>query len=74
MADSGKIREYLKNNPNVAISLPTILCFIQFITDVIDIFKTGEFNSNMLNQLVSSANGFEAVSLFFIMLILKNKK
>ena len=67
------LKKLLRNNPNVAISVPAILCFVQFVTDVVEIFKTHEFSSAMLNQLVSSANGFEAVCLFIIMLVLKGK-
>jgi hypothetical protein len=69
-----RVRELLKNNPHFAISIPTILCFVQFVYEIIEIVKTGKFDSTMLNQLISSANGFEAVCLFVIMLVLKDKK
>lgn len=67
-----RIRDYLSTNPHVAISLPAILCFIQFVTDVIEVFKSG-FSSTLFSNLVSSANGFEAVMLLIIMQLLKAK-
>ncbi len=69
-----RFREFLKNNTQFALSIPTILCFVQFIYEIIEIIKTRQFDSNALNQLISSANGFEAVCLFIIMLVLKEKK
>ncbi len=67
------IYEYIKNKPNHALSIPAVLCFIQFITSIFDILSTGVFDNNVLNQLLSSADGFEAVLLFIIMLALKSK-
>jgi len=68
------LKKLMKNSPSIAISIPAILCFVQFVYEVIEIFETGEFNMNTINQLASSANGFEAVCLFIIMLVLKEKK
>ena len=68
-----RLRDYIAGNPHVAIGLPAIMCFIQFVTDIVEVFKTHEFTSNTLNQLVSSANGFEAVMLFIVMLVLKRR-
>lgn len=69
-----KFIEFFKENPNLAISVPTLLCFVQFSYEVFEIIDTGVFDSNAFNQLVSSANGFETVCLCFIMLVLKSKK
>lgn len=69
-----KLHQFLKENPNIAISLPAILCFVQFVYEIIEIIENRRFDTTILNQLISSANGFEAVCLFVIMLALKNKK
>jgi hypothetical protein len=68
-----RLLDYFSSNPHIAIGLPAIMCFIQFVTDIVEVFKTHEFTSNTLNQLASSANGFEAVMLFIIMLLLKGR-
>lgn len=68
------LREYIKTRPNHALSVPAFLCFIQFITNLVEIYESGVFDTKAMNQLLSSADGFEAVVLFFIMLALKNKK
>lgn len=70
----GRLFEDLKSNVSVAISIPAILCFIQFVYEIYEIIKTHELTSDILSQLVSSANGFESVVLFTIMIALKNKK
>ena len=67
------LRKLLRENANAAISVPTILCFLQFVTDVVEIIKSEDFTNAMLTQLVYSANGFETVCLFIIMLVLKDK-
>jgi hypothetical protein len=68
-----KLREFFNDNPNIAISIPAILCFIQFVYEVIEIIETRDFDANAFSQLCSSANGFEAVVLFGIMFVLKRK-
>jgi hypothetical protein len=67
------LREYIKNKPNHVLSVATVLCFIQFISNIFTIFRTGVFDSNTLNHLMSSADGFETVVLCVIMLALKDK-
>lgn len=69
-----RLRDLLKHNASIVISIPAILCFVQFIYEIFEIIKTHEIDGKMLNQLVSSANGFEAVCLFIIMLVLKDKR
>ncbi|MDE1829561.1 MAG: hypothetical protein KGI25_04495 [Thaumarchaeota archaeon] len=68
------LREYLKTNPHVALSVPAILCAIQFLMSLGGAIRTGIFDSNTINQLLSTADGFETVVLFVIMVALKNKK
>ncbi len=66
------LRRFLKANPHFGISVPAVLCFVQFIYEAAEIMQTGKFDDIMLNRLLSSVNGFEAVCLFVIMLVLKN--
>jgi len=65
---------FCKESPNFAISIPTILCFIQFIYEALDIMDGQTFDGDRFGQLLSSANGFETVCLCLIMLVLKRKK
>lgn len=67
------LRKLIKNKPNHALSVPAILCFIQFVTSVVDILRTGVFDTNTMSTLLSSADGFETVLLCVIMLALKDK-
>ncbi len=69
-----KVKRFIKKNPASALSVPAILCFVQFIMNAIEIAETGVFDKNAMNQLLSSADGFEAVCLAIIMLVLKDKK
>lgn len=69
-----KLRKYIKSKPELAISIPTILCFIQFTTDLINAIKSGFIDSNTMTQLLSSANGFETVVLVIVMMVLKDKQ
>lgn len=67
------LKNHIKNRPNYALSIPAVLCFMQFLSELIDIIKTRTFDSNAITQLLSSADGFESVVLFIIMLVLKTK-
>lgn len=69
-----RLRKKIKAKPNVALSVPMVLCFISFITNFIAAMKDGNLDSNELHQLLSSADGFQAVVLFIIMVVLKDKK
>ena len=69
-----RFKEFLKDNPSFALSIPALLCFAQFIYEIIEIIETRDFDYNALSQLASSANGFEAVCLSIIMIVLKNKR
>ena len=68
------IRDYIQDNPNHVIGIPAVLCFCQFISNAFDIVRTGHFDTTAINQLMSSADGFESVSLFLVMLALRGKK
>jgi hypothetical protein len=67
------LREYIKCRPHHALSIPAALCFIQFISNFYKIIFNREFDTNTFNQLLSSADGFESVLLFIIMLVLRDK-
>jgi hypothetical protein len=69
-----RLLSLLKKNPHVAISVPTILCFITFITNLVSALSDGVIDSTELHQLLSTADGFETVLLFVIMIVLRNKK
>lgn len=68
-----RLRSYIKNKPTHALSVPAVLFFIQFVMNLFQVFKTGVFDTNAMNKLLSSADGFETVVLCVIMLALKKK-
>lgn len=63
----------LKDNAHIAISVPAVLCFITFITNLVKALSDGNIDSNEFHTLLASADGFETVVLFVVMLALKNK-
>lgn len=67
-------KTYISNHSRIAIFVPTILCCIQFLTDIYEMFYLHDFSYAMFCSLLSSANGFETVILFVIMLMMKDKK
>jgi hypothetical protein len=69
-----KVKRFIKKNPASALSVPAVLCFIQFITYAVEIYRSGVFDKAAMNQLLSSVDGFEAVCLAIIMLVLQDKK
>lgn len=69
-----KIRDKINENPNLVLSVPAVLCFITFVTNLVAALKDGVIDSSELHQLLSTADGFETVVLVVLMLILKRKK
>lgn len=69
-----KIKSYFKKKPHMALSVPAVLCFITFITNLIKALSDGNIDTNELHALLASADGFETVLLFVVMLVLKDKK
>jgi hypothetical protein len=69
---------WLKNHFNTgiktAVSASAIMCFIQFMSSLYGVFRTGVFNGAIAEKLLSSFDGFETVFLFFVMLALNKKK
>lgn len=69
-----KVKSYFKKKPHVVLSVPTILCAVTFLTNLIKALSDGNIDSNELHALLASADGFETVVLFLVMLVLKDKK
>lgn len=68
------IKDILKNKPHVVISVPAILCFITFCTNIYAALTDGKIDANELSTLLGTADGFETVVLCAVMIVLKNKK
>lgn len=68
------IKKSLPSGIHMALSVSTVMCFIQFLSSLFGIFRTGVFDSNTLNNLLSSFDGFESVMLFIVIVVLKNKE
>lgn len=69
-----RLRKFLKKKPHLVLSAPAILCFITFITNLVKALSDGNIDSNEFHTLLASADGFETVVLFIVMLVLKDKK
>jgi len=68
------LKRHFKGGINVALSVSAIMCFVQFISSLLGIFRTGVFDSSAVNSLLSSFDGFESVILFIVMIVLNRKK
>ncbi len=68
------LKNYCATHPQVAVSVPAILCAIQFIMTLCGVIRTGIVDTSVLGNLVSAADGFESVVLFVIMIAFNNKK
>ena len=69
-----KLRKILKEKPHIALTVPALLCFTTFLTNLFAALSDGNIDSNELHQLLSTADGFETVVLFAVMLVLKGKR
>lgn len=69
-----RLLDYLKKKPHTALTVPALLCFVTFITNLISALKDGNIDSNEYHQLLATADGFETVVLFLIMFAINNKK
>lgn len=58
----------------MVLSVPTVLCAVTFLTNLVKALSDGNIDSNELHALLASADGFETVLLFVVMLVLKDKK
>jgi hypothetical protein len=68
------LKEFLKNNPHIVLSVPAILCFITFCTNLYSAMSEGKIDANELSTLLGTADGFETVVLFIVMVALRNKR
>jgi len=59
---------------NVALSVSTVMCFVQFTASAWGMIRFGHINSDTITNLLSSFDGFEAVILFFVTLAVNRKK
>ncbi len=69
-----EIIKKLREKAHIAISIPAILCFVTFITNIVKALSDGNIDNNEFHTLLASADGFEAVLLFAVMLVLKQKQ
>lgn len=69
-----KLKKVFEDKPHYVLSVLVLLCFITFISNFIMAFRDGVIDSNEFHQLLSTADGFETVVLFIMMLVLKGKK
>ena len=69
-----KFLAMLRRKYHLVLSVPAVLCFITFITNLIQALKDGNIDSNELHGLLASADGFETVFLILVMVLLKDKK
>ncbi len=58
----------------MVLSVPTVLCAVTFVTNLVKALTDGIIDSNELHALMASADGFEAAVMFVVMLVLKDKK
>lgn len=69
-----KLKKLLKRKAHVALSVPAVLCFITFITNLFKALEDRNIDTNELHALLASADGFETTILFVIMLLIRDKK
>lgn len=69
-----RIKKYIRAKPHHILSVPAMLCFLTFITNLFASLKDGYIDAHELNQLLTTADGFETVILVIIMVVLKDKK
>lgn len=69
-----KILEILKNKADLVISVPAILCFITFTTNLIHALKDGNIDEVEYHRLLATADGFETILLFAVSIALRSQK
>lgn len=68
------LKKLINDKPHVALSIPALLCFFTFCTNLFTALTDGKIDANELSALLSTADGFETVVLFIVMLVLRSKK
>lgn len=66
-----ELLRYISKKAHVVISVPAILCFLTFITNMVQALKDGNIDTAEFHQLLASADGFETVVLFLVAFALK---
>lgn len=69
-----KLRRKVKARPHLVLSVPAVLCFITFVSNLITALRDGFIDSNEMHQLLATADGFETVLLVVLMVVLERKK
>ncbi len=69
-----KLIQSLRKKPHIALSVPTLLCAITFVTNLVQALSDGVITDGEYHRLLTTANGFETTVLFILMLVLKDKK
>ncbi len=69
-----KFKKFLRSNAHVVITVPALLCFVTFITNLISALRDGNIDSVELHQLLATVDGFQTVVLCLIALALRDKK
>ncbi len=68
------LKEKIQDNAHIALSVPTVLCAITFVTNLFSALKDGNIDNSEMHQLLASADGFETVILVVVMFVLNGKK
>ena len=69
-----RLRTLLKNKTHVTLSVPALLGFVAFITNLIAALKDGVIDDTELHNLLTLVDGFETVCIVIVMLALGEKK
>jgi hypothetical protein len=69
-----KLKEQLKSKPYVFLSVPAVLCFVTFLSNLITSLKDGNIDNAEYHALLSTADGFETVILVLIILFTNDNK
>ena len=72
--DMRDFKKRIKSKAPLIISIPALLCFITFITNLVSSLRDGVIDSVEYHHLLTYVDGFETVVLFVIMLVLRDKK
>jgi len=69
-----KLKDYMKKNPQVALTAPALLSFTTFLTNLFYALRDGNIDTNEYYQLLATIDGFETVVLFVIMVAINKRK
>lgn len=69
-----KTKSNFYKKTHIAINISTILCFISFVTNLIQSLKDGIIDNHELHVLLSSVNCVETIILFVVGFALRDSK